>query len=121
MTEKTLPRAIEVFTPNSVPTFTYVERATHKFEERLREAFSVPNMIISVSGPSKSGKTVLINKVIEPENLIPISGATIKSADDLWALVLGWMDTPTTRTERKVRRSKARSAARRAGSLAFQF
>jgi hypothetical protein len=46
-----MPRAIEVFTPNSVPTFTYVNRATHKFEEHLRAAFSIQNMIISVSVP----------------------------------------------------------------------
>jgi hypothetical protein len=116
-----MPRAIEVFTPNSVPTFTYVERTTHKFEERLREAFSIPNMIISVSGPSKSGKTVLINKIIEPENLIPISGATIKTADDLWALVLGWMETPTSRTEKKGATIKGEVGGRAGGKFGIPF
>jgi hypothetical protein len=116
-----MPRAIEVFTPNSVPTFTYVERATHKFEERLREAFSIPNVIISVSGPSKSGKTVLINKVIEPENLIPISGAAIKTTDDLWALVLGWMETPTSRTETKGTTVKGEVGGKAGGKLGIPF
>jgi len=46
-----MPKAIEVFTPNDLPTFSYVERKTHKFEDRLREALSVPKMIISLSGP----------------------------------------------------------------------
>jgi hypothetical protein len=116
-----MPRAKDVFTPNSIPTFTYVDRATHKFEERLRQAFSIPNMIISVSGPSKSGKTVLINKVIEAENLIPISGATIKTVDDLWALVLGWMDTPTRRTEKKRTTVKTEVGGKTGGKLGIPF
>ena len=31
-----MPKAIEVFTPNDLPTFTYVERAGRRFEDRLR-------------------------------------------------------------------------------------
>ena len=58
----------------------------------LQEAFSIPKMIISISGPSKSGKTVLVNKVVSADQLIPISGASIKSADDLWLKVLAWME-----------------------------
>jgi hypothetical protein len=95
-----LTKATEVFTPNDFPTFTYVTRSAQNFEERLRQAYSIPKMIISLSGPSKSGKTVLINKVIEKDNLIPVSGASIRSADDLWAKVLSWMDTPTGLTVR---------------------
>jgi hypothetical protein len=94
-----MPKAIEVFTPNDLPTFTYVERGAHKLQDRLREALSIPKMIVSLSGPSKSGKTVLVNKVIEPDNLIPLSGASIRTADDLWKKVLAWMDVPTQRVE----------------------
>ena len=85
-----MPKAVEVFTPNDLPTFSYVERKRHNFEERLREALSIPKMIVSLSGPSKSGKTVLVNKVVEADNLIPLSGATIRSADALWSKVLDW-------------------------------
>jgi hypothetical protein len=55
-----MPETVEVFTPNAIPTYTYVERKKLGFEEHLREALSVPNVIISLSGPSKSGKTVLV-------------------------------------------------------------
>jgi hypothetical protein len=71
--ENRMPKATEVFSPNDTPTFSYVERRS-KFEERLREALSIPKMIVSLSGPSKSGKTVLVNKVVEPDDLIPLSG-----------------------------------------------
>ncbi len=92
-----MPKAVEVFTPNDVPTFSYVERKHHNFETRLKDALTVPKMIISLSGPSKSGKTVLVKKVIEKDNLIPLSGATIRTSDELWDKVLDWMEVPSSR------------------------
>lgn len=88
-------RATEVFTPNSVPVHTYVDRSAYKHEDTLRDSLAVPNAVISISGPSKSGKTVLVKKAIEPDHLIEITGAAIKSAGSLWELVLAWMDAPS--------------------------
>ena len=116
-----MPRAIEVFTPNDVPTFTYVERSERKFEDRLREAFAIPKMIISISGPSKSGKTVLVNKVVEKDNLIPVSGASIKSANDLWTRVLSWMEGPVSRTERTGTTLKGDVSAKGGGKVGIPF
>ena len=92
-----MPKSTEVFTPNDIPTFSYVERKARKFEERLRESLSIPKMIVSLSGPSKSGKTVLVKKIIDEDSLIPLSGATIRSAEILWANVLNWMSVPDER------------------------
>ena len=92
-------QATEVFTPTDVPTLTYVERASRNFEADLRNAFNIPKMIVSISGPSKSGKTVLVTKVVAPENLIHIYGASIKTPEDLWSNVLTWMGGPIERTE----------------------
>jgi hypothetical protein len=78
-------QATEVFTPTAVPTLTYVGRTSRNFEADLRNAFNIPNMIVSISGPSKSGKTVLVTKVVAPENLIHIYGASIKTPEDLWS------------------------------------
>jgi hypothetical protein len=91
-------RATEIFTPTDVPTITYVERTTKDYEEELRRAFSIPKMIISISGPSKSGKTVLVTKFVAPENLIHIYGASIKKVDDLWQSVITWMGGPIQKT-----------------------
>jgi hypothetical protein len=93
-----MPLAVEVFTPNDTPTFSYVERK-NKFENRLREALSIPKMIISISGPSKSGKTVLVKTVVPKDTLIPLSGATIKAPDSLWTNTLNWMVAPTEQTQ----------------------
>jgi hypothetical protein len=92
-------RATAVFTPTDFPTITYVERMTRNYEQELRQAFTIPKMIVSISGPSKSGKTVLVSKVVTKDNLIHIYGATIKTAADLWINVLAWMGGATEVTE----------------------
>jgi hypothetical protein len=92
-------RATEVFTPNDFPEHTYVEREGKKLEERLRNALETPNTVISLSGPSKSGKTVLVERVVGTDNLIPVSGAELREPDDLWERVLDWMEVPASVTE----------------------
>lgn len=88
----------EIFTPSDYPLYTYVERDEDRIEERLREALSTPGEIVSVSGPSKSGKTVLIEKVAGRDNLITVTGAGITDASHIWDRALDWMGTPTQTT-----------------------
>lgn len=85
----------DVFTPNDTPTITYVERADLRLEANLRSFCELPKMVVSVSGPSKSGKTVLISKVVGTDSIIPIIGSGITTPDDLWNRALQWMETPT--------------------------
>lgn len=88
----------EIFTPNDTPTITYVGREDLKLEDRLRAYCELPKMVVSVSGPSKSGKTVLINRVLDEELVIPVIGSGIESPEQLWNRALQWMETPTTVT-----------------------
>ncbi|HEX2826064.1 MAG TPA: hypothetical protein VHP37_06940 [Burkholderiales bacterium] len=90
-------KATEVFTPGAFPSHTYVERKSDRLEQALQDALATPGQLVSVSGPSKSGKTVLVEKVVGPDNLITITGAGIQQPNDLWDRVLDWMDAPTTR------------------------
>lgn len=53
-------RAQDVFTPGSFPVHTYVHRIDLDVEQQLRDALATPGQLISISGPSKSGKTVLV-------------------------------------------------------------
>lgn len=91
-------KSLEVFTPAGVPTATYIERESRQLETQLKNAIRTPGMITSLSGPSKSGKTVLIHKMISAENLITVSGGAIKNADHLWERVLNWMEAPSEYT-----------------------
>lgn len=88
-----------MFTPTGVPTYTYVDRSEHNLEAQLRNAIQTPGMIAALSGPSKSGKTVLIRKVIHHDNLITVSGAAITEPSHLWDRVLNWMEAPSSTTQ----------------------
>jgi hypothetical protein len=54
-------------------------------------------MIVALAGPSKSGKTVVVEKVVGRDTLIPVQGTRIEGADDVWDRVLYWMETPAQR------------------------
>ena len=87
-------KASDVFIPGSFPTETYIQRSDKDYETVLRDALSIDGMVVSISGPSKSGKTVLIEQVVGKDCLISISGAGIKTPSDLWNSVLDWMESP---------------------------
>ena len=101
--------AAEVFTPTSYPRYTYVQRNELHHERLLAQWMQSSTQIASVSGPSKAGKTVLVQRVVGEGNLITVSGASVRSPDQLWERVLDWYGEPhstvatraDTRTETK--------------------
>jgi len=86
--------AAEVFTPTSYPTYTYVPRDDLHHERLLRQWAQSSTHIASVSGPSKAGKTVLVQRVVGEGNLITVSGASVRAPDQLWERVLDWYGEP---------------------------
>ena len=84
----------EVFTPTSFPTYTYVQRDDLHHERLLREWTRSSTQIASISGPSKAGKTVLVQRVVGEGNLITVSGASVRAPDQLWERVLDWWGEP---------------------------
>jgi hypothetical protein len=89
-------KANEVFVPGAYPQHTYVTREEQGLESSLRDALDTPGQVVSLSGPSKSGKTVLVEKVVGRDLLISLSGASIRHPDEIWQKALDWMDVPTS-------------------------
>ena len=91
-----MPRlsAAEVFTPTSYPTYTYVPRDELHHERLLRQWTRSSTQIASISGPSKAGKTVLVQRVVGEGNLVTVSGASVRAPDQLWERVLDWWGEP---------------------------
>ncbi len=112
-------KASEVFTPGSFPTHTYVERSGERLEEALRDAIDTPGQVVSLVGPSKSGKTVLVEKVVGRDSLITVTGAGIQSPDDIWTRVLDWMGAPTTHTKGSTTSGKVGAEAGVTGSASL--
>jgi hypothetical protein len=75
----------EVFVPGGLPSVTYVSRATYALEEKLRDYLDERHRILSLSGPTKSGKTVLVRRVIGEG--VRLSGGDIRAVDDFWDAV----------------------------------
>ena len=93
--------AHDVFVPSSFPEHTYVARGDEDLEDKLRFAIKTKGQIVSVSGPSKSGKTVLVEKVVGKAKLVPVVGAGVREPDQIWSRVLDWIDAPADSTSQK--------------------
>ncbi|MCW5803066.1 MAG: hypothetical protein KIT31_11825 [Deltaproteobacteria bacterium] len=86
--------AHDVFNPTGYPTYTYVTRDQLHHERLLRQWVQSSTQIASVSGPSKAGKTVLVQRVVGAGNLVTVSGASVRAPDQLWERVLDWWGEP---------------------------
>jgi hypothetical protein len=112
----TIIKATEVFTPGAFPEKTYVERGGEKLEASLRDAIDTPGQIVSLIGPSKSGKTVLVERVVGRDLLITITGAGITSPDDIWERALDWMGAPASTESSAATSGKAKAEVEVGGS-----
>jgi hypothetical protein len=89
-------RHSEVFVPNDQPIHTYVTRDNQKLEKDIEDYIHTDNIVISISGPSKTGKTVLFKKAVNEENIIPVPGSSVESIFDFWSVVFSWIGEPIT-------------------------
>lgn len=77
----------EVFITDGFPEHTYVAISAGRKEQELREGLDQRNKVISISGPSKSGKTTLCDKLFGKSkgvDRIYVTGDSISKPDDLW-------------------------------------
>lgn len=90
-------KATEVFTPGKLPDVTYVDDHLKERARILHDALETGAAVISLSGPSKSGKTVFIEKNVGKDRLIQVTGAGITEADRLWDRVFDLIGTPISK------------------------
>jgi hypothetical protein len=89
-------KAKDVFTPGRFPTHTYVDDHLEEKSHQLHDALDDGSMLVSISGPSKSGKTVFVEHLLGKDNLIQVTGAGVRSTEDLWIRVFDIIGTPIT-------------------------
>jgi hypothetical protein len=84
-------RSEQVFKPGLFPEYTYISRMSSEvmfsYEFRLEQALKTPGYLTSIIGPSKTGKTVLCEKVIGIDNIVSITGSDFKKSTDFWTIV----------------------------------
>lgn len=88
----------DVFRPASYPRYTYINRKFDRdntYESKLKRALRSPGRLISITGPSKTGKTVLCHSVIDEDKIIDLSGAQIQTKDDFWNQIAEKISIPS--------------------------
>lgn len=81
-------RTSEVFVPGGLPEYTYVPREARSLEQRLAAAKDNLCKLVTLTGTTKSGKTVLASRVFPKVDAIWVDGGTISEEDDLWNFIL---------------------------------
>ncbi|MDK2777395.1 MAG: hypothetical protein KYX62_07035 [Pseudomonadota bacterium] len=92
----------KVFVPGGMPKLTYVPREAIKLEAKLRNAVENLHKLITVTGQTKSGKTVLVNTVLPRAAVgqnIWIDGGSVASENDFWTTILHELGEATTLEE----------------------
>ena len=75
----------EVFTPGGQPSVTYVGREHLQLEDAVRGALARGYALNVVTGPTKSGKTVLCKRVLaNAAKFIVVEGGQVRNEDDFW-------------------------------------
>ena len=77
-----------MFNCGGFPRYTYNPRVQLKLEEQVEEYLESGHKLLSLSGPTKSGKTVLCRKLIPKDRGIWISGGDIRQEDDFWNAII---------------------------------
>ena len=81
-------KTTEVFIAGGMPSVTYNPRTELGLENKLQDYLNTRHKLISITGPTKSGKTVLCRRNIDETQQILISGGEITGEDNFWELVL---------------------------------
>jgi hypothetical protein len=96
-------RTSEVFVPGGMPRLTYVARTEHNLETRLSAAKDNLCKLVTVTGATKCGKTVLVNRIFPRSSCIWVDGGTIASEDDLWNYILAGINGSTELTNQETK------------------
>lgn len=86
-TERLFHRTNEVFVAGRQPTITYNPRNEHHLEAEVKSYRAQMGKALTVAGPSKSGKTVLIERSLPRGYAIWIQGSDLESAQKFWQSV----------------------------------
>lgn len=91
----------EVFVVGGQPTVTYNPRPAQGIDQRVRDFLEERGRILCITGPTKSGKTVLVREVL-PRS-IRVLGGEITSIEDFWGDVVDSLAAYTTETAERLR------------------
>jgi hypothetical protein len=99
-------RVADVFVTAN-PQYTYTSRAPEKLEEAVTDHLEERDKLLLITGPTKTGKTVLVDHVVPRfmTDVVRVEGPMVAKDADVWKQIvddLGWytdIGTEASRTE----------------------
>lgn len=78
----------DIFVPGGFPKYTYNPRNSLNLESRLLTAKDNLCKLVTITGQTKSGKTVLARKIFPRTEAVWVDGGAVSSLDDFWDIVI---------------------------------
>ncbi|NPV02734.1 MAG: hypothetical protein HPY53_15275 [Brevinematales bacterium] len=88
----------EVFIPGGNPTLTYISRAELGLENKLVRYQKISNKFISITGATKCGKTVLVNKHFPRDKALWFDGGAYNIEESFWADICVQLEAYTSKS-----------------------
>lgn len=117
MAEKTRMR--KVFVPGGLPEYTYVRREKAGLEKQLAAAADNLCKLVTLTGPTKSGKSVVTKKVFRSGENVWIDGGSVSSEEDLWLQIVDQLDGATEVAESRSRSTGGELGGEASGEAGF--
>lgn len=95
-------KASEVFVAGGQPTITYNPRENLDLEGKLQEYLETGHKLLSITGPTKCGKSVLCCNLIPLDEGVWVYGGSIQEENDVWNEVLDILNMPMQVSETEI-------------------
>ncbi|OMF96961.1 hypothetical protein [Paenibacillus sp. FSL R7-0337] len=99
-------RVRDVFIAGALPIHTYISRKSEfglTYEFRLHNVVDMVGFLTSIIGPSKTGKTVLCDKVIGLDGYVDFIGSDFKDTVDFWETIANKIGISLERDHTEIR------------------
>jgi hypothetical protein len=111
----------EIFVPGGLPKHTYNPRTSLGLEAQVQEAKENLCKLVTVTGHTKSGKTVLVRNVFPPLESVWIDGGSVEDAEDFWASIQEQLDGSQTMQFQETRETTGSIGAKGSAEANFLF
>lgn len=81
-------RTSAIFVPGGMPTYTYVARTERQLERRIAAAKDNLCKLVVITGTTKCGKTVLVNRILPRGETVWVDGGAVADENDFWTSIL---------------------------------
>lgn len=81
-------KSSDVFVAGGFPSITYISRDEYQLESKIKDYLDARYKLLSISGSTKSGKTVLVRKIVPKQSSFWIPGGLVRDLNSFWKIVL---------------------------------